>query len=60
MRAWAGACLPAGRASRESGGWVDDGSIKIVEHYFEGLESSVDALNALFTGANTGKVIVRL
>ena len=41
-------------------GWVDDGSLRHVEHYFDGLESSVDALNALFTGANTGKVIVRL
>ena len=41
-------------------GWVDAGHIRVVEHYFEGLESSVDALNALFTGANTGKVIVRL
>jgi NADPH-dependent curcumin reductase CurA len=41
-------------------GWVDGGQVRHVEHYFEGLESSVDALNALFTGANTGKVIVRV
>ncbi len=41
-------------------GWVDEGKIRVVEHIFEGLESSVDALNALFTGANTGKVIIRL
>lgn len=41
-------------------GWVDENKLRHVEHYFEGLESSVDALNALFTGANTGKVIVRI
>lgn len=42
------------------GQWVTDGELRHVEHYYDGLESSVDALNALFTGANTGKVIVRL
>lgn len=41
-------------------GWVDDGKLRHVEHYYDGLESSVDALNALFVGANTGKVVVRL
>lgn len=40
--------------------WVEDGSLRHVEHTFEGLGSSVDALNALFTGANTGKVVVRV
>ena len=40
--------------------WVTDGELHHVEHYWDGLESSVDALNALFTGANTGKVIVRV
>jgi NADPH-dependent curcumin reductase CurA len=41
-------------------GWVDAGELRHVEHVYDGLESSVDALNALFTGANTGKVVVRL
>jgi NADPH-dependent curcumin reductase CurA len=41
-------------------GWVADGELRHVEHYFDGLESAVDALNALFTGANTGKVLVRV
>lgn len=41
-------------------GWVEDGSVRHVEHTYEGLGSSVDALNALFTGANTGKVVVRV
>lgn len=40
--------------------WVEDGSLRHVEHTFEGLGSAVDALNALFTGANTGKVVVRV
>ena len=30
------------------------------EHIFEGIESCVDALNGLFTGANIGKTLVRL
>ena len=41
-------------------GWVDDGSLTYQAHDFEGLESSVDALNAMFTGANTGKIIIRM
>jgi len=27
---------------------------------FDGLGSSVDALNAMFTGANTGKIVIKL
>jgi NADPH-dependent curcumin reductase CurA len=27
---------------------------------YEGLESAVDALNALFTGGNIGKTVVRV
>ncbi len=42
------------------GQWVADGELRHVEHYWDGLEASVDALNALFTGANTGKVVVRV
>jgi hypothetical protein len=41
-------------------GWVAEGRIKHAEHVVEGLERSLDALNLLFTGANTGKVIVKL
>lgn len=40
--------------------WVEDGRLRYVIDEFEGLESCVDALNALFTGANTGKVVVKL
>ncbi len=49
-----------GEASERLAEWVADGRLRYVTDYFDGLESSVDALNALFTGANTGKVIVRL
>ncbi len=42
------------------GTWVAEGSTKWRAHVFDGLESAPDALNAMFTGANTGKIIVRL
>ena len=41
-------------------GWVGEGRIKHSEHVVEGLEHAPDALNLLFTGGNTGKVIVRV
>jgi NADPH-dependent curcumin reductase CurA len=40
--------------------WVDEGRLHYTAHTFEGLEQSVDALNAMFTGANTGKIIIRM
>jgi NADPH-dependent curcumin reductase CurA len=42
------------------GEWVAAGELKWTAQYFDGLESAPDALNAMFTGANTGKIIVRL
>ncbi len=41
-------------------GWLREGKIKSSEHIVEGLENAPDALNLLFTGGNTGKVIVQL
>jgi NADPH-dependent curcumin reductase CurA len=41
-------------------GWVLDGKIKHAVHVVEGLEHAPDALNLLFTGGNTGKVIVKV
>jgi NADPH-dependent curcumin reductase CurA len=38
--------------------WVAEGKIKSAEHVVEGLENAPDALNMLFTGGNTGKLIV--
>jgi len=41
-------------------GWLAEGRVKHAEHLVDGLEHAPDALNLLFTGGNTGKVIVRL
>lgn len=41
-------------------GWLLEGRIHHQEHIVDGLEHAPDALNLLFTGGNTGKVIVRL
>jgi NADPH-dependent curcumin reductase CurA len=40
--------------------WLADGRISHAEHIVLGLASAPDALNLLFTGGNTGKVIVEL
>ncbi|WP_370329898.1 NADP-dependent oxidoreductase [Mycolicibacterium hippocampi] len=40
--------------------WDHEGLLVHREHIFEGIESCVDALNGLFTGANIGKTLVRL
>jgi NADPH-dependent curcumin reductase CurA len=40
--------------------WLAEGKIKSAEHVVEGLERAPEALNLLFTGGNTGKVIVKV
>lgn len=40
--------------------WVNDGSLRYRTHIFDGLESAPDALNAMFTGDNIGKIVVKL
>ncbi|AEV75782.1 putative NADP-dependent oxidoreductase [Mycolicibacterium rhodesiae NBB3] len=47
-------------AQMEMAGWIAEGKIKSTEHIVEGLEKAPDALNLLFSGGNTGKVIVAL
>ena len=47
-------------AQLEMAGWIVEGKIKSSEHIVEGLENAPDALNLLFSGGNTGKVIVAL
>ncbi len=47
-------------AQGEMLGWVLEGQVKHAVHVVEGLENAPDALNLLFTGGNTGKVIVHL
>jgi NADPH-dependent curcumin reductase CurA len=48
------------QAQAELGGWLAAGRLKSAEHVVEGLQNAPDALNLLFTGGNTGKVIVQL
>jgi NADPH-dependent curcumin reductase CurA len=50
--------FPAAQA--EMLGWVLEGKVKHAVHVVDGLEHAPDALNLLFTGGNTGKVMVRL
>jgi NADPH-dependent curcumin reductase len=50
--------MPAGR--EEMASWLGEGKIKSSEHVVEGLENAPEALNLLFTGGNTGKVIVQV
>jgi NADPH-dependent curcumin reductase CurA len=42
------------------GGWVAEGRLRHRSHVFEGLESAPQALNAMFTGENIGKIVVRV
>jgi NADPH-dependent curcumin reductase CurA len=37
-----------------------EGKLKHAEHIVVGLEHAPEALNLLFTGGNTGKVVVQL
>jgi NADPH-dependent curcumin reductase len=50
--------FPEGQAAMA--GWLGEGRIKATEHIVEGLENAPEALNLLFTGGNTGKVIVKV
>jgi len=47
-------------AQAEMAGWLASGTVKASEHLVDGLEHAPDALNLLFTGGNTGKVIVKV
>ena len=40
--------------------WDAEGLLVHRETVFDGLESCVDALNGIFTGANIGKMMVRI
>ncbi len=45
---------------RDVSGWIKDGSVKYDETIHEGIEHAVDAFQGLFTGGNTGKMLVKL
>jgi len=42
------------------GGWLAEGRLTYRTHVYEGLDAAPQALNAMFTGENTGKVVVRV
>lgn len=44
----------------EMAGWVAEGKVKFRIHLVDGLAQAPAALNLLFTGGNTGKVIVKV
>jgi NADPH-dependent curcumin reductase CurA len=41
-------------------GWLKEGVVRVDETFFEGIEQWPNAFQALFTGANVGKVVVRV
>lgn len=45
---------------REMTGWVTSGEVKYQETVFSGIDRAPDAFIGLFTGANVGKMIVKL
>jgi len=45
---------------RDVGAWLEDGRLTYRETTYEGIEKAPEAFLGLFTGANVGKMIVRL
>ena len=45
---------------RDMGGWIASGQVKSRDTVVEGLDNMPDAFLGLFTGANTGKMLVKL
>ncbi|WP_203308384.1 NADP-dependent oxidoreductase [Sphingomonas beigongshangi] len=45
---------------RDMGGWLGEGKLQRQETVFDGLERAPDAFLALFSGGNTGKMLVRV
>lgn len=45
---------------KDMGAWVKEGKVRVQETVFEGIEQWPEAFRSLFTGANTGKVVVRV
>lgn len=49
-----------GEIAMKLAAWSAEGKLRHREHIFDGLESAPTALNAMFTGENIGKILVRL
>ena len=49
-----------GPAAEELAGWIRDGSLKVTEHVLDGIEQYPRALQFMFNGGNTGKLLVKL
>jgi NADPH-dependent curcumin reductase CurA len=47
-------------AARELGGWMAAGKLKSREDIVEGLETFPETLLKLFSGENTGKLMIRV
>ena len=45
---------------RDMGGWIASGKVKSRDTVVEGLDKTPEAFMGLFSGANTGKMLVRL
>lgn len=43
----------------ELAGWMRDGTLSMKLHIVDGIEAAPEALNLLYTGGNTGKLLVR-
>jgi NADPH-dependent curcumin reductase len=50
----------AGEAIANLGNWINEGKIKYREHVVEGLQQFPVALRMLFTGENTGKLLIKI
>ena len=45
---------------RDMGGWIASGQVRARDTVVEGLDKTPDAFLGLFSGANTGKMLVKL
>lgn len=48
------------QAGAELAGWLADGSLRMPEQVVDGLERFPEALQMMFTGANLGKILVKV
>jgi len=49
-----------GEGKKDISQWINEGKIKRKFHIVDGLESCPDSLQLLFSGGNTGKLIVKV